>query len=171
VVTTRADLEAAGFSGFVQFGELPASNVPRGPGVYAAVRTSTAPPAFRAVSPAGWFKDRDPSASREVLEAAWVRGVEVVYIGKATPGKDAARGLHDRLSEYRRHGAGRRAGHWGGRYIWLLEDSEQLLVAWLEVPMPRDAGDVEAELIAAFRERTGEIPFANLTRGRRLPES
>ncbi len=39
-----------------------------------------------------------------------MRGAEILYIGKATPGKDAARGLHDRLSEYRRHTAGRRAG-------------------------------------------------------------
>lgn len=166
MTTTRAELEAAGFSGFVPFAELPNSGVPTGPGVYAIVRWTTTQPKFRAVSPAGWFKDRDPSTPVETLNAKWVPEVEVVYIGKATGGKDGRRGLRKRLEEYRRHGAGEAIGHWGGRYIWQLTDADQLLVAWLETPQ-RDPGDVEAELIAAFREQTGVLPYANLNRGRR----
>lgn len=41
-------------------------------------------------------------------------GATIVYIGKAA-GQD---GLNQRLADYRRHGTGLLAGHWGGRYIF-----------------------------------------------------
>lgn len=170
MTTTRAELEAAGFIGFVPFAELPTSSVPTKPGVYAVLRLTNTAPTFRTVSPAGWFKGRDPSTATEVLESKWVPDIEVLYIGKATGGKDGRRGLRKRLEEYRRHGAGEAIGHWGGRYIWQFADADRLLVAWLETPQ-RDAGDVEAELIAAFRDRTGALPYANLNRGRHRPDS
>lgn len=164
----RADLEALGFTGFVPFVGLPTSSVPEAPGVYAVVRTTASKPAFRSVSPAGRFKGRDPSTATDALLAKWVQGAEVLYIGKATGGIGGRRGLRKRLDEYRRHGAGDAVGHWGGRYVWQLEDSDQLLVAWLET-LARDPGEVESELITAFRSGTGSLPFANLNGGRRLP--
>ncbi|MET9595602.1 hypothetical protein ABZY45_32455 [Streptomyces sp. NPDC006516] len=100
----------------------------------------------------------------DVLEAAWVDEAVIVYVGKASAGKDGGRGLRKRLDEYRRHGAGGSAGHWGGRYIWQLADSDELLVAWLQIP-ERDPGEAEAELIAEFMELYGARPFANRNKG------
>lgn len=165
VVTTRADLDELGFLGFVPFSELPESGVPEGGGVYAVLRVASAPPAFLDESAAGRHKGRNPTVSIEKLDSAWVPGVEVVYIGKATPGAAGRRGLRKRLDEYRRHGAGERVGHWGGRYVWQLADAEKLLVAWLPTP-GQDASEVEGKLIALFLEQVGRLPFANLKRER-----
>lgn len=113
MATRRAELEAAGFAGFVRFAELPTSPVPQGPGVYVIVRAELRAPEFRANNPAGWFKGKDPTVPGEKLQSAWVEDVEVVYIGNATGGRDGRRGLSRRLEEYRRHGAGEPVGHWG----------------------------------------------------------
>jgi hypothetical protein len=162
MVTTRAALEQRGFTGFVTFDQLADSDVPLASGVYAILRCSTAPVAFVASSPAGVINGKDPSVSLADLTAAWVEGVEVVYIGKASAGR--GRGLRKRLDEYRRHGLGGRARHWGGRYIWQLTDAADLLVAW-KLTGTHDPGPVEADLIAEFMADTGRRPFANRNRG------
>ena len=163
---SRSDLKALGFQGFVPFAHLPAREVPTQEGVYAIVRPTGARPEFLAENPSGRHKERNPTVPKHKLLDAWVDGVEVVYIGKATAGAEGRRGLRKRLEEYRRHGTGEPVGHWGGRYIWQLADSAELLVAWLPTP-DEDPGDVESRLIGAFTRQTGKLPFANLNRGRR----
>jgi hypothetical protein len=159
---TQTSLTASGYAGFVPFAELPTSDVPREPGVYIVIRPSVADPVFLRENPSGRFKDKDPSVPVETLEAAWVPGTPVLYIGKASGGTSGKRGLRTRLDEYRRHGAGLPVGHWGGRYIWQLEDSASLLVAWKPTP-DVDARDIERDLIANFVEHHKKRPFANLT--------
>ena len=165
---TRDDLAAAGFNGFVTFSELPDADIPAAAGVYVVVRAEASPPRFLQANPAGRFKGKDPSVEMDMLNAAWITASPVLYIGKASAGRTGRRGLRKRLDEYRRHGAGQAIGHWGGRYIWQLAESSDLLVAWKETG-PTEAEDVESQLITEFVNHFGARPFANRKLGRSLP--
>ncbi|WP_225857948.1 hypothetical protein [Rhodococcus wratislaviensis] len=152
----------AGFTGFVRFSELPTAQVPTDPGMYVVIRVAETDPEFLQQSPAGWFKGKDPSVPVSTLEAAWVPGSSVVYLGKANGGATGRRGLRKRLDEYRRHGADEPVGHWGGRYIWQLADSEKLVVGW-KPTAATNARTLERQMIAEFSSDHAERPFANLT--------
>lgn len=155
---TIEGLKGAEFEGFLTFGELldgRLADVPRTPGIYIVVREPASPPSFRDISPGGHFKDRDPTELPDVLEAKWIDDCSVLYIGKGDL-------LQRRLREYARFGAGHKVGHWGGRYIWQLTDSDELLVAWRPARDGQAAREAEAEFVAAFKERFGRLPFANI---------
>ena len=156
----RAGLETAGFVGWGAWDELRTSKleaVPQGPGAYVVFRASRAVPTFLPTSPAGHFKDRDPSVPIERLEAEWVDGAPVIYIGKADV-------LRRRLHQYARFGAGELVGHWGGRLIWQLADSKEILVAWHALATTETARSFERRLLLRFAALyEGRRPFANLT--------
>lgn len=156
----RADLEQVGFVGWQGWDELRAadfSTVPSGPVAYVIYRSSASELAFLSASPGGRFKGKDPTAPVELLRAKWVPDSDVVYIGKA----DIA---SRRLKQFARFGAGERVAHWGGRYIWQLADSAELLVAWHPVSWTESARDYEKRLLTYFSElHGGARPFANLT--------
>ncbi|MFD6222948.1 hypothetical protein [Nocardia asteroides] len=149
-----------GFGGFVTFSDLPAADVPAEPGVYVVVRRTKSAPVFLPASPAGWFKGKDPTLPLPELHRAWIPGEPVLYIGKAAAGRSRRRGLRKRLDEYRRHGAGQPVGHWGGRMIWQLADSADLLVGWRATT---EARPVEKAMITEFVALYGQRPFANRT--------
>lgn len=93
----------------------------------------------------------------ERLDAEWVHGSTVVYIGKADV-------LRRRLHQYARFGAGEPVGHWGGRLIWQLADSGDLLVTWHALTTMETARSFERRLLFRFGELyEGRRPFANLT--------
>jgi hypothetical protein len=152
---SRSALEADGFTGWVPFAELTVVRPPRAPGVYVVLRAEPQAPVFLERSVGGWFKGLDPSVALDVLALEWVTDASIVYIGKATS-------LRSRLDQYRKFGEGKAIGHRGGRYIWQLADSADLLVAWKETPdeLPNV---VESRMIADFRSANGDRrPFANL---------
>ncbi|WP_327290312.1 hypothetical protein [Streptomyces sp. NBC_01198] len=127
---TRRVLEERGFRGFAPFSLLATQLLPLDGGIYVVIRTSDAAPTFLVASTAGWRKGKNPAVSTSQLAAKWVEGAEILYIGKADAGRAAAdHGLRGRLMQYARHGLGGTSHH-GGRYIWQLQDSTDLLVAW-----------------------------------------
>lgn len=152
-------LRSVGFSGFESVQSLRESRlaaVPAFPGVY-LVLCLAAEPSFLPHSSAGWYKGRDPTVAESALRQAWVRGAGVVYIGKASTS------LRTRLRAYLHHGSGRRAAHWGGRFIWQLAESGTLRVSW-RVELQRSPREVERELLAQFEQKHGRRPFANRIR-------
>lgn len=154
-------MERRGFEGFVKFANLPRVDVPSRPGVYCVVRCSSALPVFRESSPAGHFKGADPTVDIHDLESNWVPGAGVVYVGKAGAGAGSRRGLRKRLDEFRQFGAGRRVGHTGGKRIWQLEDSAELVVGW-KITEDVEAERAERELLTQFCNQYGQLPFANM---------
>jgi len=155
----RADLEAAGFAGWRSWSELRAGALraaPSGPAAYVVYRPSSAAPKFLGANPGGRHKGQDPTVTLQALEANWVPGSHVVYIGKANV-------ADRRLKQFADFGAGKPVGHWGGRYIWQLADSDELLVAWHEVSWMETARDYEKRLLAHFAQlHGGARPYANL---------
>lgn len=156
---TQEWLEERGFAGFEPFAALPSAAVPNDPGVYVVLRTSQGPPRFLDRSPAGTYQDRVTTVDPSLLHRRWVAGAPAVYIGKAGP--SAKRSLATRLSEYRRFGEGENGvAHYGGRLIWQLAESSELVVAW-RVHAYHPACE-EARLIATFRSVYRAPPLANI---------
>ena len=148
------NLKKAGFKGFVPVSALKATGIYSTDrvadreldkaGVYMVVRSSYDAPLFREIGTGGHFKGKNPNVPIRELENEWVDGET----------------LRKRLKQYIRFGSGEAVGHWGGRYIWQLEDADQLLFCWKACA---DAEELEKALIAAFKKcHDGKRPFANL---------
>lgn len=151
-------LEHNGFCGFVTVGQLMASPnlVPPESGVYMILRDNSNTPEFLNIGTGGFFKGQNPNVSIEELHDNWISDSPVLYIGKASTS------LKKRLRDYMRFGAGKSAGHYGGRYIWQLADNRDLIVCWKPIS-DCDPQQIEAEMIQMFKkEHSGRRPFANL---------
>lgn len=154
---TRTALEQNGFVGWSAVRDLAkaAAKIDRtAGGVYIVYRATAADVAFLLASPAGRFRG-DPTVPLVALEANWVPDANVLYIGKADSGR-----LRQRLRELEGFGRGTRHRHSGGRLIWQLRDSADLLVAWKTIARGSPRA-VEAELLGAFRAAYSHAPFAN----------
>ena len=150
-----------GFTGFIAFSELlfDKSTVPLEKGVYLVLnpkRTAELLP----VGSGGCFRGKNPNVPIDILKSHWIDDVLVVYVGKAG-GKGKIATLQSRLLQYARFGRGENACHYGGRYIWQLSNSADLIVCWKPTPY-NNPREVEHELIAAFKRKYGRRPFANL---------
>ncbi|MGP4030495.1 hypothetical protein [Pseudarthrobacter sp. 1C304] len=158
-------LRSEGFAGFKTFEELDLGEVPREPGIYAVLHPEGRQRAFLEESVGGWFKRKNPTILLDALAAEWVDGADVLYVGKAGAGTSSARGLRKRIQEFMDFGRGRPVGHWGGRLIWQLADSQSLLIAWKVLPAA-EVNEAEAKYHAEFRCHYGRLPFANLVQAR-----
>ncbi len=155
---TREALTADGYRGWVVFTELrPGGSavVEPDPGTYVVYRSTAGDPGFLTANPAGRFKNRDPTVGLDALEANWVDGAHVLYIGKADS-------LTVRVRAMAAFADGVRTGHWGGRLAWQLADASEFLFAWrpLREGFPTALAD-ETEMVGLFRRAYGRSPFAN----------
>ncbi len=149
------EFKKAGFTGFLKMSDLfrDSSILPPGSGVYLVLNMDERPGEFLQVGTGGYFKGKNPNVPISELEANWVPNTKVIYIGKASS-------LRSRLRQYFGFGQGKNVGHYGGRYIWQLMYSHDLVVCWkLTSTDPRE---VEADLIRKFVSIYGRRPFANL---------
>jgi len=155
-------IKKAGFVGFKTIAELFVndSEIPKIKGVYMVLHYDTKAPNFLDTGTGGHFKGKDPNIKVSELKNEWVDGAKVVYIGKAGSITGSAT-LYKRLRQYFGFGQGKNIGHYGGRLIWQINDSKNLIVCWK--PLPNDEpGEVESSLIQDFRFQFKKRPFANL---------
>ena len=108
----------------------------------------------------GYFKGKNPNVSLETLEANWVENSLVLYIGK-TGGENSDRTLTMRIEELIAFGTGNNVAHYGGRLIWQLKNSKDLVVCWKPM-LKADPETVKKELLKEFVAKYGKRPFANL---------
>jgi len=162
----RGDLEQYGFRGFSKVSHVKSmgcEEIPERKGVYVVVRqNSHSSPDFLAKSIGGHFKGEDPTVARDELKENWVENAYVLYIGKAG-GSTLKATLFSRIKQYIDFGKGKNVGHKGGRFIWQLTDSDDLMIAWRPLTT-EEPSDVETELISEFRQKYGNRPFANLVK-------
>src|SRR5437016_4111338 len=126
-------IKAHRFEGFMSISGLKASrysNVKNVSGVYMVLRLDTTPPVFLLRSTGGRHKGQDPTLPREQLQEQWVDRAIVVYIGQTID-------LKKRLHQYFDPQEGQSTSHNGGRCIWQLEGSKNLLVCWKASPNPK----------------------------------
>jgi hypothetical protein len=155
------DICQRGFSGFVTISALQKSEcceVPNQPGVYLVLRPNSTRPDFLNESIGGHFQGQNPTVAVSRLESKWVDDAVILNIGKAGLGRAT---LRRRLNQYVRFGQGEAVGHKGGRYIWQLSGSGDLLVCW-KVRLDASPRAVEKALIEEFETLYGKLPFANL---------
>jgi hypothetical protein len=156
------EIKKAGFTGFKTMKDLflDSSMLPDSKGVYMVLSLDKKISEFLTIGTGGYFKGKNPNVSISELKNNWVDNSIVVYIGKA--GKEgSAATLKSRLRQYFRFGQGKKAGHLGGRLIWQLKNSRDLVVCWKALAT-QDPRIFEADLIRQFVAKFGKRPFANL---------
>ncbi len=148
-------IKKAGFIGFKKMSELflDSSMLPDNNGVYLVLNVDNKAGEFLTIGSGGHFKGKDPNISLADLKSNWVDNTKVVYIGKATS-------LRSRLRQYFSFGQGKNIGHYGGRLIWQIKYSKDLVVCWKS--LTTDPREFEADLIQQFVKTFGCRPFANL---------
>jgi hypothetical protein len=144
----RTGLMSVGFEGFIPFIGLNVEGLPEHRGVYAVLREARDRPTFIRTN----VITRRSAYDVDRLEAKWLDGQEIVYIGSAEP----TDGLRGRLGGFSRQSS----SHTGGRALWQLSDAAELVVAWAETP-DHSAVAVEKSFLNAYKSAFDQYPYAN----------
>ena len=156
------EIKNAGFLGFKKMRELfvDSSSIPKIKGVYLILNPNYKKAEYLEIGTGGHFKGKNPNVCIDKLKSNWVDNSLVVYIGKAGSESGNAT-LNSRLRQYVGFGQGRNIGHWGGRLIWQMKNSSNLIVCWKPLPN-ENPRFIESQLIKNFRTEFSKHPFANL---------
>jgi hypothetical protein len=162
-VASIDQVSIAGFSEPMSIAELRRTrceSVPRRTGVYLIERDAESAPKFGVLSTGGWFNGLDPNCPLDMIQAKWVAGAHIIYVGKAA----GQVGLRRRLRQLIDFGCGKPVAHRGGRLLWHLQDSDELLVRWRTCPQ-NEADRAETTAIGDFKKsHRGMRPFANMNK-------
>ncbi|NBJ17009.1 MAG: hypothetical protein FNP40_15920 [Dehalobacter sp. 4CP] len=159
------------FEQFIRIGDYERNqditlSIPNTEGVYAVVSPHYPEKRFLIEGTGGFFKRKNPNVPEHVVLKNWVEGTHILYLGKAggtdKKGKISKAALRDRITTYIKFGYGYDIGHWGGRLIWQLEYSRDLLIYWRICNEGENPVEIEKMLIRDFEDRYGKMPFANL---------
>lgn len=152
------DLRNQGFEGFLTVRELrkDSSKVPsKDKGVYFVINPAYNRPSYIVPGVGGFHQGKDPNVSIDELKINHVRGAQVVYIGRSR------RNLHSRIDEFIRFGKSEDIGHYGGRYVWQLENYLDLIICWKKTGKD-DPNEVKKDYLRLFKKQYEKRPFANL---------
>lgn len=168
-------LESYGFIGRITVSEFLTSRketldkLPKQSGIYLVIHPyEENEDFFLKVGTGGHFKGKDPNVSIEELENKWVKHTDILYIGKAggidKNGKVLSSTLHQRIDSLLSFGNGKKAAHWGGRYLWQHCNSKEFMIYWYPCKEVENAIELEKEMISDFEKEYGKLPFANISR-------
>lgn len=104
------------------------------------------------------YKGKEVNVSKDELEENWIHlGFDrnIIYIGES----EGKNGVGARLKLHMRFGNGEEINAHGGRYIWQIKDSDNLLVFWKRSDSPKKDKKL---MLNEFKKEYGELPFANL---------
>jgi hypothetical protein len=164
------EIKKASFIGFKTVKELfdDHSCIDNVKGIYLVLYLHNNPPEFLTIGsgPNLYKKKKNPNVPVEELKLKWVENTIVINIGKAggknNKGIETKATLRSRLIPYLKFGNGRDVTHYGGRYIWQLGNSNDLVICWKKLPEGEPRAE-EKKLIAAFKLQYKVRPFANLS--------
>ena len=156
------EIKEDGFKGFESVKKLRknSSRIPQDKGVYLVLKPQDMDVKFLETGTGGHFKDKDPNVSIDKLKAKWIEDTLVLYVGRT------GRTLYERINELLRFGQGENIGHWGGRYLWQINHSEELVICWKEM-QDEDPEEIWKQLLWDFESVYSKLPFANLRRPKR----
>ena len=152
------EIKKYGFKGFESVKDLreDSSRIPKKKGVYLVLKPQDMDVDFLETGTGGHTKG-NPNVSRDKLKAKRIEDMLILYIGRT------GRTLYKRINELLRFGQGESIGHWGGRYLWQINHSEELVICWKEM-QDEDPEEIKNRLLLDFESKYSKLPFANRQR-------